>query len=69
MIGGVGALVLLVIGAATGRVRTAIASNISWSVFSFVVWLFVVVRAALDAGVREHSAAWLRASRRRRRST
>jgi arsenical pump membrane protein len=58
MIGGAGAAVLLGVGVATGRVRGAIVKDVSWSVFPFVVGLFIVVRAALDAGLRELSATW-----------
>ncbi len=57
VIGGAGALVLLVIGVATGRVRAALAKEISWGVFPFVIGLFIVVRAALDAGLRQLSEA------------
>jgi arsenical pump membrane protein len=58
MIGGAGAVVLLVIGAATGRVRPALAKEVSWGVFPFVVGLFIVVRAALDGGLRQLSDTW-----------
>jgi arsenical pump membrane protein len=58
VIGGVGAAVLLAIGAATGRVRPALAKEVSWGVFPFVVGLFIVVRAALDAGLRQLSDTW-----------
>jgi arsenical pump membrane protein len=57
-IGGAGAALLLVIGAATGRVRPALAKEVSWSVFPFVVGLFIVVRAALDVGLRQLSDTW-----------
>jgi arsenical pump membrane protein len=58
VIGGAGAAVLLVIGAATGRVRAAIVKDVSWGVFPFVAGLFIVVRAALDVGLRQLSDTW-----------
>jgi arsenical pump membrane protein len=57
VIGGAGAALLLVIGVATGRVRASLAKEISWGVFPFVIGLFIVVRAALDAGLRQLSEA------------
>lgn len=58
VIGGAGAAALLVIGAATGRVRAAIARDVAWGVFPFVVGLFIVVRAALGVGLRQLSDTW-----------
>ncbi len=58
LIGGAGALALLMIGAAMGRVRTSIVKEISWGVFPFVVGLFIVVRAALGVGLRQLSDTW-----------
>jgi arsenical pump membrane protein len=58
VIGGVGAAALLLIGAAMGRVRASFVKEISWGVFPFVAGLFVVVRAALDVGLRQLSDTW-----------
>jgi arsenical pump membrane protein len=58
VIGGAGAAALLVIGAATGRVRASTAKEISWGVFPFVVGLFIVVRAVLGVGLRQLSDTW-----------
>ena len=58
VIGGLGAAALLVIGAAMGRVRASFVQEISWGVFPFVVGLFIVVRAALDVGLRHLSDTW-----------
>jgi len=46
-----GSVVLYVIGLSLGRVRVGIVREISWSVFPFVIGLFVVVRAMENLGL------------------
>ena len=46
-----GSAVLFVVGICLGRVKIAIVREISWSVFPFVIGLFVVVRAMENLGL------------------
>jgi arsenical pump membrane protein len=48
-----GALLLLALGLRAGRVRLGIVREISWSVFPFVIGLFVVIRAMENLGLTE----------------
>ena len=54
-----GSGVLAIVGAATGRVRIRAAGELSWSVFPFVVGLFVAVQGLENLGIVGASSVWL----------
>jgi arsenical pump membrane protein len=54
-----GSAVLAIAGAATTRVRIRAAGELSWSLFPFVVGLFVAVRGLENLGIVGVASAWL----------
>ena len=54
-----GSGVLVIAGAATGRVRIRAAGELSWGLFPFVVGLFVAVQGLENLGIVPASARWL----------
>jgi arsenical pump membrane protein len=54
-----GSAVLVIAGAATGRLHIRAIGELSWSVFPFVIGLFVAVRGLENLGIIGASAAWL----------
>jgi len=58
-VGFAGCAVLLVVGMATRRVDVQIGREVAWSLFPFVMGLFVLVQAVETLGLTAHGAAWL----------
>jgi len=54
-----GSAVLVIAGAATGRLHIRAIGELSWSVFPFVIGLFVAVRGLENLGIVGASVAWL----------
>jgi arsenical pump membrane protein len=54
-----GCVVLVYVGARTGRVRFRSFGRLSWGVFPFVVGLFVAVRGLENLGIVELASGWL----------
>jgi arsenical pump membrane protein len=55
-----GCAVLAVVGVTTGRLRLRLLGELSWSVFPFVVGLFITVRGLENLGIVDAASTWLR---------
>lgn len=58
-VGFAGCGVLLVVGAATRQVDFKVGREVAWSLFPFVMGLFVLVQGMETLGLAAHGAAWL----------
>ncbi len=59
VVGFAGALVLTVVGLGYGRIERASVRAVSWSIFPFVIGLFIVVRGVEHAGAAALAMHWV----------